>query len=135
MDEEAAAAFSGGGDEGWRGLEPPPATLTSAAKTSTTAWSTTSSPNSGERAKRTLSSATQTKIEVDSLFKGIHFYATITRARFEELCMEPVEKCFRDAKIDKSTVHEVVLVGGSTRIPKVQQLCKTSSMAKSSARA
>ncbi|XP_073132871.1 heat shock 70 kDa protein-like [Henckelia pumila] len=82
-----------------------------------------------ERAKRTLSSTTQTTIEVDSLFEGVDFYATITRARFEELCMdlflkcmEPVEKCLRDAKIDKSQVHEVVLVGGSTRIPKVQQL-------------
>ncbi|KAI3446725.1 hypothetical protein Pfo_003390 [Paulownia fortunei] len=82
-----------------------------------------------ERAKRTLSSTTQTTIEVDSLFEGIDFYATITRARFEELCMdlflkcmEPVEKCLRDSKIDKSQVHEVVLVGGSTRIPKVQQL-------------
>ncbi|KAG8367628.1 hypothetical protein BUALT_Bualt16G0092000 [Buddleja alternifolia] len=82
-----------------------------------------------ERAKRTLSSTTQTTIEVDSLFEGVDFYATITRARFEELCMdlfmkcmEPVEKCLRDAKIDKSLVHEVVLVGGSTRIPKVQQL-------------
>ncbi|KAL8502418.1 hypothetical protein ACS0TY_021533 [Phlomoides rotata] len=82
-----------------------------------------------ERAKRTLSSTTQTTIEVDSLFEGIDFYATITRARFEELCMDlfmkcmdPVEKCLRDSKIDKSHVHEVVLVGGSTRIPKVQQL-------------
>ncbi|KAL7222440.1 hypothetical protein ACSBR1_024184 [Camellia fascicularis] len=82
-----------------------------------------------ERAKRTLSSTTQTTIEIDSLYEGIDFYATITRARFEELnmdlfrkCMEPVEKCLRDSKIDKSRVHEVVLVGGSTRIPKVQQL-------------
>nr|AKP06195.1 heat shock protein 70-2 [Eriobotrya japonica] len=82
-----------------------------------------------ERAKRTLSSTSQTTIEIDSLYEGIDFYATITRARFEELnmdlfrkCMEPVEKCLRDAKIDKSLVHEVVLVGGSTRIPKVQQL-------------
>ncbi|KAG8367626.1 hypothetical protein BUALT_Bualt16G0091800 [Buddleja alternifolia] len=82
-----------------------------------------------ERAKRTLSSTTQTTIEVDSLFKRVDFYTTITRARFEELCMGlfrkwmwPVEKCLRDAKIDKSQVHEVVLVGGSTRIPKVQQL-------------
>ncbi|XP_057731429.1 heat shock 70 kDa protein [Arachis stenosperma] len=82
-----------------------------------------------ERAKRTLSSTAQTTIEIDSLYEGIDFYATITRARFEELnmdlfrkCMEPVEKCLRDAKIDKSQVHEVVLVGGSTRIPKVQQL-------------
>ncbi|PPS18440.1 hypothetical protein GOBAR_AA02144 [Gossypium barbadense] len=82
-----------------------------------------------ERAKRTLSSTTQTTIEIDSLYEGIDFYSTITRARFEELnmdlfrkCMEPVEKCLRDAKMDKSTVHDVVLVGGSTRIPKVQQL-------------
>jgi L1 cell adhesion molecule like protein len=82
-----------------------------------------------ERAKRTLSSTTQTTIEIDSLYEGIDFYSTITRARFEEMnmdlfrrCMEPVEKCLRDAKIDKSRVHEIVLVGGSTRIPKVQQL-------------
>ncbi|KAF7153059.1 hypothetical protein RHSIM_Rhsim01G0045900 [Rhododendron simsii] len=82
-----------------------------------------------ERAKRTLSSATQTTIELNSLHEGIDFYLKITRARFEELnmdlfrkCMEPVEKRLRDAKIDKSLVHEVVLVGGSTRIPKIQQL-------------
>ncbi|PKA61893.1 Heat shock cognate 70 kDa protein [Apostasia shenzhenica] len=82
-----------------------------------------------ERAKRTLSSTAQTTIEIDSLYEGIDFYSTITRARFEELnmdlfrkCMEPVEKCLRDAKMDKSNVHDVVLVGGSTRIPKVQQL-------------
>uniref|UniRef100_A0A0D9WHC1 Uncharacterized protein n=1 Tax=Leersia perrieri TaxID=77586 RepID=A0A0D9WHC1_9ORYZ len=82
-----------------------------------------------ERAKRTLSSTAQTTIEIDSLYEGIDFYTTITRARFEELnmdlfrkCMEPVEKCLRDAKMDKSGVHDVVLVGGSTRIPKVQQL-------------
>ncbi|XP_051135392.1 heat shock cognate 70 kDa protein-like isoform X2 [Andrographis paniculata] len=82
-----------------------------------------------ERAKRTLSSTAQTTIEIDSLYEGIDFYATITRARFEEMnmdlfrkCMDPVEKCLRDAKIDKSSVHDVVLVGGSTRIPKVQQL-------------
>ncbi|KAJ8421458.1 hypothetical protein Cgig2_005316 [Carnegiea gigantea] len=82
-----------------------------------------------ERAKRTLSSTAQTTIEIDSLYEGIDFYTTITRARFEELnmdlfrkCMEPVEKCLRDAKMDKSSVHDVVLVGGSTRIPKVQQL-------------
>ncbi|XP_028212815.1 heat shock cognate 70 kDa protein-like [Glycine soja] len=82
-----------------------------------------------ERAKRTLSSTAQTTIEIDSLYEGVDFYTTITRARFEELnrdlfrkCMEPVEKCLRDAKMGKSTVHDVVLVGGSTRIPKVQQL-------------
>ncbi|CAL1376947.1 unnamed protein product [Linum trigynum] len=82
-----------------------------------------------ERAKRTLSSTSQTTIEIDSLYEGIDFYSTITRARFEELnmdlfrrCMEPVEKCLRDAKIDKGQIDDVVLVGGSTRIPKVQQL-------------
>ncbi|XP_026414825.1 probable mediator of RNA polymerase II transcription subunit 37c [Papaver somniferum] len=82
-----------------------------------------------ERAKRTLSSTAQTTIEIDSLYEGVDFYTSITRARFEEMnmdlfrkCMEPVEKCLRDAKMDKSSVHDVVLVGGSTRIPKVQQL-------------
>merc|ERR1719502_955068 len=82
-----------------------------------------------ERAKRTLSSTAQTTIEIDSLYEGIDFYSSITRARFEELnmdlfrnCMDPVEKTLRDAKIDKGSVHEVVLVGGSTRIPKIQSL-------------
>ncbi|KAK9458555.1 heat shock protein 70 family [Lipomyces oligophaga] len=82
-----------------------------------------------ERAKRTLSSSTQTSIEIDSLFEGIDFYTSITRARFEELCqdlfrstLDPVEKVLRDAKLDKSSVDEIVLVGGSTRIPKVQKL-------------
>jgi len=82
-----------------------------------------------ERAKRTLSSTAQTSLEIDSLFEGIDFYTSITRARFEELCadlfrstLEPVEKVLRDSKIDKSTVDEIVLVGGSTRIPKVQKL-------------
>ena len=82
-----------------------------------------------ERSKRTLSSAAQTSIEIDSLFEGIDFYTSITRARFEELCqdlfrgtMEPVERVLRDAKVDKSSVHEIVLVGGSTRIPKIQRL-------------
>lgn len=82
-----------------------------------------------ERAKRTLSSSTEASVEIDSLFDGIDFYSKITRARFEELCadlfratMEPVEKALRDAKLDKSKIHEVVLVGGSTRIPKVQKL-------------
>ena len=79
-----------------------------------------------ERAKRTLSSAAQTTIEIDSLFEGIDFYTSLTRARFEELCqdlfrgtLEPVEKVLRDSKIDKSNVHEIVLVGGSTRIPRI----------------
>ncbi|KAF5092231.1 hypothetical protein D0Z00_004683 [Geotrichum galactomycetum] len=82
-----------------------------------------------ERAKRTLSSSAQTSIEIDSLYEGIDFYTSITRARFEELCqdlfrstMDPVEKVLRDSKIDKSSVNEIVLVGGSTRIPKVQKL-------------
>ena len=82
-----------------------------------------------ERAKRTLSSSAQASIEIDSLLEGIDFYTTITRARFEELnadlfrgTLEPVEKALRDAKFDKSQIHEVVLVGGSTRIPKVQKL-------------
>lgn len=82
-----------------------------------------------ERAKRTLSSSTQASIEIDSLFEGIDFYTSITRARFEELnadlfrgTLEPVEKSLRDAKFDKSGIHEIVLVGGSTRIPKIQKL-------------
>jgi len=82
-----------------------------------------------ERAKRTLSSSTQAHIEIDSLFDGIDFNSTITRARFEDLCMdyfkkcmEPCEKVLRDSKISKNQVHEVVLVGGSTRIPKIQSL-------------
>merc|ERR1712010_242415 len=81
-----------------------------------------------ERAKRTLSASAQAAIEIDSLFEGIDFYTSITRARFEELCadlfrgtLEPVEKSLRDAKLDKSQIHELVLVGGSTRIPKVQK--------------
>ena len=85
--------------------------------------------NACEKAKRALSSNTQTTIEIDSLFDGIDFYSAITRARFEELnmklfkeCLEPVEKCLTDAKMDKSDVHDVVLVGGSTRIPEVQKL-------------
>merc|ERR1711861_32617 len=82
-----------------------------------------------ERAKRTLSAAAQTTIEIDSLFEGVDYNAQITRARFEELCqdlfrstLDPVEKVLRDAKMDKRSVHDVVLVGGSTRIPKVQAL-------------
>ncbi|AKI79162.1 heat shock 70 kda protein-like protein [Acanthamoeba polyphaga mimivirus] len=82
-----------------------------------------------ERAKRALSSSTQTTIEVDSLFEGIDYNVTLTRAKFEELCsdlfragLEPVEKVLLDSKLDKSQVHEIVLVGGSSRIPKVRQL-------------
>ena len=82
-----------------------------------------------ERAKRTLSSSAEANLEIDSLHEGIDFYSKITRARFEELCndlfrscLEPVEKALRDAKLDKSRIHEIVLVGGSTRIPKIQKL-------------
>ena len=82
-----------------------------------------------ERAKRSLSASTQASIEIDSLFDGIDFFSSITRARFEELCMDlfratmdPVEKVLKDAKMSKNQVHEIVLVGGSTRIPKIQQM-------------
>ncbi len=82
-----------------------------------------------ERAKRTLSSAAVTTIEIESLFEGKDFSTQITRARFEELCgdlfrscLDPVEKVLSDAKVDKTKVDEVVLVGGSTRIPKIQKL-------------
>jgi heat shock protein 1/8 len=82
-----------------------------------------------ERAKRILSSAAETTIEVDSLDNGIDFSSSITRARFAELNMdlfkksvELVEKCLIDAKMDKGGVHDIVLTGGSSRIPKVQQL-------------
>merc|ERR1712224_126169 len=82
-----------------------------------------------ERAKRNLSSSANASIEIDSLFEGVDFYSSITRARFEDLCadlfrgtLEPVEKVLRDSKIDKDSVHEVVMVGGSTRIPKVNEL-------------
>ena len=82
-----------------------------------------------ERAKRTLSSTAQTTIEIDSLFEGQDYFSSITRARFEELCQDlfrgtlnPVEKVLRDSKMDKRSIHDVVLVGGSTRIPKIQNL-------------
>merc|ERR1712110_690906 len=82
-----------------------------------------------ERAKRTLSAPAQASIEIDSLYEGIDFYTSLTRARFEEMCadlfrgtLEPVEKALRDAKMDKSSIDEIVLVGGSTRIPKIQKL-------------
>jgi len=90
-----------------------------------------------ERAKRTLSASSQANIEIDSLFEGIDFYTSITRARFEELnadlfrgTMEPVEKALRDAKMDKSDINEIVLVGGSTRIPKIQKLLQDLFMGK-----
>uniref|UniRef100_K3ZF53 Uncharacterized protein n=1 Tax=Setaria italica TaxID=4555 RepID=K3ZF53_SETIT len=82
-----------------------------------------------ELAKRALSSIAQTTIEIDSLYEGMDLYTTVTRARFNKLnmdlfakCMELVEKCLHDAKMHKSSVHDVVQVGGSTRIPKVQEL-------------
>ncbi len=82
-----------------------------------------------ERAKRTLSSSSTAQIEIDSLVDGLDFNISITRAKFEALCsdlfrktMEPVEKVIRDSKVSKSAIHEVVLVGGSTRVPKVQEL-------------
>ena len=82
-----------------------------------------------ERAKRTLSTATQAHIEIESLFDGVDLNTTITRAKFEDMnmdyfrkCMDPVEKVLRDAGMSKSQVHEIVLVGGSTRIPKIQEM-------------
>jgi L1 cell adhesion molecule like protein len=82
-----------------------------------------------ERAKRTLSASTETTIEVDSLFDGSDFMTKITRAKFEELCIDlfrstidPVDRVLRDSKMSKSSIHEIVLVGGSTRIPKVCSL-------------
>lgn len=82
-----------------------------------------------ERAKRTLSSSTEASLEIDALHDGVDFYSKITRARFEELCMdlfrstlEPVERALNDAKKDKASIHDVVLVGGSIRIPKIQKL-------------
>ena len=82
-----------------------------------------------ENAKRILSSSTVATIEIDSLYEGIDFNSTITRAKFENICedlfrktMDPVEQVLRDSKLAKSEIHEIVLVGGSTRIPKIQQL-------------
>ena len=82
-----------------------------------------------EKAKRSLSSSSTASIEIDSLFDGVDFNTTLTRAKFENLCddlfrqaMEPVQQVIRDSKIAKSDIHEIVLVGGSTRIPKIQQL-------------
>jgi heat shock 70kDa protein 1/2/6/8 len=82
-----------------------------------------------EKAKRTLSSTTQTSIEIDSLFEGIDFYTSLTRAKFEELCndifkraLDPLDTLLLDAKMSKSDIDEIVLVGGSTRIPKLQKM-------------
>lgn len=82
-----------------------------------------------EKAKRTLSSSTEAAIEVDALHQGVDFFSKITRARFEELCidlfrscLQPVEKALTDAKLDKAQIDEIVLVGGSTRIPRIQKM-------------
>ncbi|XP_066137479.1 heat shock protein 68-like [Euwallacea fornicatus] len=82
-----------------------------------------------ERAKRTLSSSSETSLEIDALFEGINFYTKISRAKFEELnsdlfkgTLAPVEKSLKDAGMQKSSIHDIVLVGGSTRIPKIQSL-------------
>ena len=82
-----------------------------------------------ERAKRTLSSGATASIELDSLYEGIDFFTSITRAKFESICMnlfqkciDPVQKVLTDAKLSKSQIDDIVLVGGSTRIPKIQQL-------------
>ena len=84
-----------------------------------------------EHAKRTLSSCAEAHIEIESFFEGIDFHSKITRAKFEELCsdlfratLDPVEKALRDAKLDKSAIHEIIMVGGSTRIPKIQKLLR-----------
>ena len=82
-----------------------------------------------ERAKRTLSSSKTANLEIDSLYEGIDFYTSITRARFEDLnsdyfrsTLKPVEKALRDAKLAKHEIHDIVMVGGSSRIPKIQKL-------------
>jgi L1 cell adhesion molecule like protein len=82
-----------------------------------------------ERVKKTLSSATQASLEIDALYDGEDFYTKITRARFEELCsdifrqiLEPMDQAMRDSGLDKKAIDDVVLVGGSTRIPRIQQL-------------
>lgn len=82
-----------------------------------------------ERAKRVLSSSTQTSIEVDSLMEGNDFTTMMTRAKFEQLCepvfrrtVAPLDQLLRDAKLSKEEIHEIVMVGGSTRIPRIRQL-------------
>ncbi|KAL1481785.1 hypothetical protein MTO96_034182 [Rhipicephalus appendiculatus] len=84
-----------------------------------------------ERAKRILSSTTETTIEIDALFDGTDFHTKVTRARFEELCQDlfkvihlPIQRVLDDSKMDKMKVDDVVLVGGSTRIPRIQKLVK-----------
>ena len=85
--------------------------------------------NECEKAKRTLSSSTVANLEIDSLFEGVDFNTTISRARFNDICsdifkrtMIPVDKVLKDSNIPKNKIDEIVLVGGSTRIPKIQEL-------------
>jgi heat shock protein 1/8 len=85
--------------------------------------------SAAERAKRTLSSSTSASIEIDALFEGVDFYLNITRAKLESLsssffkrCLEPLDTVLTDAKMTKSDIDDVVLVGGSTRIPKIQEM-------------
>lgn len=87
--------------------------------------------NSCERAKRTLSTSMNAMIEVDSLHEGIDFTLNLTRAKFEALCedlfrraLNPVDQAMKDAKISKDKINDIVLVGGSSRVPKVQQLLR-----------
>ncbi|MAP02912.1 MAG: molecular chaperone DnaK, partial [Candidatus Marinimicrobia bacterium] len=82
-----------------------------------------------ERLKRTLSASTTGRIELDSLYEGLDLNETLSRARFENMsdsifrrCLKPVEQVLRDAKMTKNQIHDVILVGGSTRIPRIQQL-------------
>jgi L1 cell adhesion molecule like protein len=82
-----------------------------------------------ETAKRTLSTATVAKIEIDSLYEGNDFSSSMTRAKFESLCdgifkqtLEPLDQVLKDANMSKSDIHDIVLVGGSTRIPRIQEL-------------
>ena len=82
-----------------------------------------------ERAKRTLSASTQAQVEIDSLHDGIDFQTTITRAKFESLCetffkrcITPLEQVLKDSKMAKDKIHEVVMVGGSSRIPKIRDM-------------
>merc|ERR1712048_1381112 len=84
-----------------------------------------------ERTKRTLSSTRQARIEIEALFDGVDFSETLTRARFEEInndlfknTLGPVKQVLEDSGLKKNQIDEIVLVGGSTRIPKVQQLIK-----------
>merc|ERR1712070_167960 len=90
-----------------------------------------SDPSKDKRAMRSLSTTHQVRVEIEGLFDGVDFSETLTRARFEELCIDlfkktlgPVQKVVDDSELKKSEIDEIVLVGGSTRIPKVQSLIK-----------